>query len=189
MLAGQLGGFEQLDDMQIDVGEETQRGSPERTTRKAGKLGCSCLPPYVSLTILYALDIMDTNQSLLASIGGACVVDKLMNDFYSKVYNDEILGKWFVDAPKHNLALSRILNFTNTVVIGAHESYYHKKLRVSHTDMVHGGLGDKEFDRMKQLFLDVLSGLCSDATVKARVEERLEATRNSVLNRVVCPRS
>ena len=115
-------------------------------------------------------------------IGGDKAMDVVVDLFYRKVLEDELVGKFFDDVDMDSQRLKQ-KNFL-CMAFGGPYQFSGMDLRKTHSRLVEKmGLTDVHFDRVMELFKDSLEELHISKKELNSMAEILESAREDVLNR------
>ena len=128
--------------------------------------------------------------SVYDRIGGATVVEALVDEFYERVLDDPSLSPCFV-----GVDLARLRAHQRTFVaaaIGGPDKYTGRALSEAHAQLE---VSDAMFDRANHHLGETLVGLGLDADSVTQIMEKISALRNDVVsgsqqdrNRTIAPR-
>ncbi|MDD5320234.1 MAG: pyridoxamine 5'-phosphate oxidase family protein [Methylococcales bacterium] len=122
------------------------------------------------------------NIPLYDRIGGDKAMEVVVNLFYQKVMQDDLVGHFFEDSDMASLRLKQ-KSFLSMAFGGPYQ-YSDAELRAIHKPLIEKyGLSDKHFNRFLEIFKETSTELNISANELQGIMEILESTRDSVLNR------
>lgn len=115
-------------------------------------------------------------------IGGDKAMEVVVDLFYQKVMQDDLVGHFFDDTDMASLRLKQ-KSFLSMAFGGPYQ-YSDAELRAVHKPLIEKyGLSDKHFNRFIEIFKETSTELNISANELQGIMEILESTRDSVLNR------
>ena len=100
------------------------------------------------------------NSTLYQRLGGSDGIDAVVKIFYSKVYSDSRVKKWFegVSQEGQMKKMARFVRFAT----GSGEEYGQTDLGRPHAKLVERGLQDRDYDVIVELFTEAMAVSGSD---------------------------
>ena len=121
------------------------------------------------------------DQSLYERLGGEGAIDKAVELFYEKVFNDPFLIPFFQNTDKERQR--RMQKMFLKFAFGGSKQWPGKSMRKAHEKSVEQGLNDKHFDAVVNHLATTLKELGVKESDIQEVGRIAESIRNDVLNK------
>jgi len=121
----------------------------------------------------------DNDQNLLTLIGGPMAVTDVVDKLFDRVMSEERLAHFFegIDMTRQRKHIVRFLVASMEL-----ESFDEDLLRRAHFKQVtDSGLGNEEFDLVKQMLNDTLTETGLDADLVSEVDDLIDSMRHAIL--------